>query len=173
MHKGRSGITVLNAALQEALNPAREGGLTDFAGDTFREGDKVICTRNNYEKNIFNGDMGIAGSSDGENLNVDFGRETVTLSRMELADLAPAYAISIHKSQGSEFADVVIPVMPEHLVLLRRNLLYTAVTRARRSVLIVGSTDAWRGALSSKRSDERCTTLGMRLSRDVADPCSD
>jgi exodeoxyribonuclease V alpha subunit len=173
MHKGRSGISALNAALQEELNPVCGGGLADFAGETFREGDKVICTRNNYEKNIFNGDMGIAGSSDGENLSVDFGRESVTLSRMELADLAHAYAISIHKSQGSEFADVVIPVMPEHLVLLRRNLLYTAVTRARRSVLIVGTTDAWRGALSRKRSDERCTTLGMRLARGASDPRSD
>ncbi|HNX04304.1 MAG TPA: ATP-dependent RecD-like DNA helicase [Opitutales bacterium] len=165
MHKGRTGIQVLNRIMQAELNPPRSESLSDFAGDTYRIDDKVICTRNNYERNVFNGDMGIVFSCDaGEGgIVVDFGGERVPFTRMELADLMHAYAISIHKSQGSEFADVVIPIMPEHLILLGRNLLYTAVTRARRRVLVVGSPDAWRMALSSRRALGRCTTLCGRI----------
>ena len=167
MHKGRTGIQVLNDVLQDELNPAGPPSLSDFAGDAYREGDKVLCTRNNYEKNVFNGDMGLVEACDASEggILVDFGGEKVPFARMELADLTHAYAISIHKSQGSEFADIVIPVMSEHLVLLRRNLLYTAVTRARRHVLIVGSPDAWKMALSAKRAGGRCTTLRQRLAK--------
>jgi exodeoxyribonuclease V alpha subunit len=165
MHKGRTGIQALNGALQEALNANAGASLEDFSGLSYREGDKVICTRNNYDKNVFNGDMGIVSAvntAEGS-ISVAFEDQTVTFARMELVDLMPAYAISIHKSQGSEFDDVVIPIMPEHLVLLRRNLLYTAITRAKRHVVIAGSLDAWRMALSNRLLVERNTTLSLRI----------
>jgi exodeoxyribonuclease V alpha subunit len=165
MHKGRTGIMALNAALQNALNADAEKTLDYLSGQSFRVGDKVICTRNNYDKSVFNGDMGIVSDiNKGEgSIVVSFADETVSFARMELVDLSQAYAISIHKSQGSEFDYVVIPIMPEHLILLRRNLLYTAVTRAKKGVVIIGSPDAWRMALSQKRAGDRYSTLCARV----------
>jgi exodeoxyribonuclease V alpha subunit len=165
MHKGRTGIQALNASLQEALNPETEQRVEYMSSIAFRVGDKVICTRNNYDKSVFNGDMGIvSGINKGEgSVTISFADGEVSFARMELADLSQAYAISIHKSQGSEFDYVAIPIMPEHLVLLRRNLLYTAVTRARRGVVIIGSPDAWKMALSRKRSGDRYSTLRGRI----------
>jgi exodeoxyribonuclease V alpha subunit len=151
--------------LQAALNPGAASQVEDASGQPFRAGDKVICMRNNYDKGVFNGDMGIVSEiNEAEcSIKVAFADDDVSFARMELADLSPAYAISIHKSQGSEFGRVVIPILPEHLVLLRRNLLYTAVTRARLGVVIAGSPDAWRMALSAKRTGERQTTLRQRI----------
>jgi exodeoxyribonuclease V alpha subunit len=165
MHKGRSGIQTLNAALQKVLNNKGGEGIEDMSGLSYRIGDKVICTRNNYDKSVFNGDMGLViDVNSGEGIiTASFGDHNAFFSRMELVDLLPAYAISIHKSQGSEFDFVVIPVMPEHLILLRRNLLYTAITRAKKHVVIIGSPDAWRMALSSNRAFKRITSLRDRL----------
>jgi len=98
-------------------------------------------------------------------ITVSFPDSSVVFSRMGLVDLAPAYAVSIHKSQGSEFENVAIVLMPEHLVLLRRNLLYTAITRARKCVVIVGRRDAGATALAESRAVERCTTLHERMRR--------
>ncbi|MFA5257196.1 MAG: ATP-dependent RecD-like DNA helicase [Opitutales bacterium] len=165
MHKGRAGILAFNLALQKALNGESRLCLEDASGQAFRAGDKVICTRNNYDKSVFNGDMGVISHVDPKEntLVVSFAEGDISFSRMEMVDLMPAYAISIHKSQGSEFDHVIIPLMPEHLVLLRRNLLYTALTRARLTAVIVGSTAAWRMALAKARSGDRCTTLCRRL----------
>ena len=165
MHKGRSGIQSLNSALQFALNGDSQSALEDGAGQLYRVGDKVICTRNNYDKSVFNGDMGIVtkvDSSEGA-LSVRFDDEELVFSRMEIVDLVPAYAISIHKSQGSEFAHVAIALMPEHMVLLRRNLLYTAITRARVNVVILGKSVAWKMAMAESRAVERFSTLCQRL----------
>jgi exodeoxyribonuclease V alpha subunit len=165
MHKGRSGIAIINGEVRKALVDDKGERLSDFSGQIYGVGDKVICTRNNYDKFVFNGDMGIVSEvNQGEcAITVSFPDSSVVFSRMELVDLAPAYAVSIHKSQGSEFENVAIVLMPEHLVLLRRNLLYTAITRARKCVVIVGRRDAWAKALSESRAVERCTTLHERM----------
>jgi exodeoxyribonuclease V alpha subunit len=165
MHKGKTGIQATNVALQEALNADAADRLDYVSGIAFRTGDKIICTRNNYDKSVFNGDMGLVtdiNNSEGS-IKVAFADGTVPFARMELVDLSEAYAISIHKSQGSEFDYVAIPIMPEHLVLLRRNLLYTAVTRAKKGVVIIGSPDAWGMALSQKRAGTRYSTLCQRI----------
>ena len=165
MHKGRSGIQALNVILQKILNENTGEGMDDMSGISYRLGDKVICTRNNYEKLVFNGDMGIVcgiNRSEGT-IKITFGDHDAVFSRMELVDLLPAYSISIHKSQGSEFAHVILPIMPEHLVLLRRNLLYTAITRAKKHVVAIGSPETWRMALSKTRAIKRISSLEERL----------
>jgi len=134
MHRGITGIRQINTTLQKRLNPDAKGVV--FGDTVYSVGDRVIQMRNNYDKNIFNGDMGVvtAVQADAGSIAVDFdGRET-DLERMELIDLELAYAISIHKSQGSEFPVVVFPILKQHYILLQRNLLYTAITRGRRKV---------------------------------------
>jgi exodeoxyribonuclease V alpha subunit len=163
MHRGITGIRQINTTLQKRLNPGAKG--VSF-GDTFYSvGDRVIQTRNNYDKNIFNGDMGriTAVRPDAGSLAVDFEGREVDLERMELIDLELAYAISIHKSQGSEFPIVVIPVLKQHYVLLQRNLLYTAITRGRRKVFVVGDPVAWAMAVNNTEQKQRYTALPERL----------
>ncbi len=165
MHRGRAGIQAFNTLLQKQLNDDADGGFADSSGVLFRRGDKVICTRNNYDKSVFNGDMGIVTQTDAAEglIKVRFADEEISFSRMELVDIQPAYAISIHKSQGSEFSQVAIALMPEHMVLLRRNLLYTALTRARKGAVVLGSPSAWRMALAQARAGERYSTMRWRL----------
>lgn len=159
MHRGITGIRQINTTLQKRLNPGAKG--VSF-GDTFYSvGDRVIQTRNNYDKNIYNGDMGriTAVRQDAGSLAVDFEGREVDLERMELIDLELAYAISIHKSQGSEFPIVIIPVLKQHYVLLQRNLLYTAITRGRRKVFVVGDPVAWAMAVNNTEQKQRYTAL--------------
>jgi exodeoxyribonuclease V alpha subunit len=158
LHRGSAGIDALNERLQRALS----GDGKQIPWCHFRLGDKVIQLRNNYEKNIFNGDLGIIYDFDGnaETLSVKFNGESVALSRMEVGDIALAYAISIHKSQGSEFPIVLIPLLTQHYVMLQRNLLYTAVTRGRNKVFIVGDPKAYHLATGNKKSVKRITGLG-------------
>jgi len=163
MHKGEVGTQALNRAVQEAVNP---GGREVVRGQTrFREGDRVIQLRNNYEKDVFNGDLGFIEEADpeGGELLVDFDGRMVQYEAAELDELALAYAISVHKSQGSEYPAVVIPLLTQHYVLLQRNLLYTALTRARKLVVLVGSRRAVGLALRNNRSERRFTHLRYRL----------
>jgi exodeoxyribonuclease V alpha subunit len=173
MHKGAAGSTALNDALQAALNP---GGTPLVNPDrksgpsarTLRIGDKVMQKRNNYDKGVFNGDVGkITGgagaSKDDGSIVVSFDGEEILYDPDELDQLSLAYALSVHKSQGSEYPAVVLALLGEHAGMLQRNLLYTAVTRARRLLVIVGSRAALQTAIRRTDSRSRCTGLVERL----------
>ncbi|MDD4951199.1 MAG: ATP-dependent RecD-like DNA helicase [Desulfovibrionaceae bacterium] len=164
MHKGLVGTQALNGLLQERLNPG-PGPQLRRGDNVFRPGDRVLQLRNNYDKEVFNGDLGWVLDLDvRENaLSVEFDGQVAVYESAELDDLAPAYAISVHKSQGSEYPAVVVPVVTQHYLLLQRNLLYTALTRARRLAVFVGSEKAFRMGLANTRAGARRTHLRFRL----------
>jgi exodeoxyribonuclease V alpha subunit len=139
MQRGHLGVQNLNRCLQDALNPG-EPGIERF-GWRYRRHDKVIQSVNNYDKDVFNGDIGVIVELNEESQEalVRFDERQVCYDFGELDELSPAYAISVHKSQGSEYPAVVIPLHVQHYMLLQRNLLYTAVTRGKRLAVIVGS----------------------------------
>jgi exodeoxyribonuclease V alpha subunit len=163
MHKGVAGVANLNLQLQGALN-GRARGIRTVGGE-FRPGDKVIQLRNNYDKNLFNGDIGRVSSADAEGggIEADFDGERHAFTRGETGDLALAYAISIHKSQGSEYPVVVVPLLKAHFMMLQRNLLYTAITRGRRKAFIVGEPAAYAMAVRNGESKLRVTHLREKL----------
>jgi exodeoxyribonuclease V alpha subunit len=139
MYKGKCGVDSLNLELQARLNPRSEG--LKVGNREFRVRDKVMQIRNNYEKEIFNGDIGLIVHIDKTNyrLLVDFDGRAVGFEKDELNDIVPAYAVSVHKSQGSEYQAVVMPLLTQHYIMLQRNLFYTALTRAKKLSVIVGS----------------------------------
>ncbi len=163
MHKGPAGAQNLNVLLQEALNPT--GRKMHRAGRAFRLNDKVMQIRNNYDKDIYNGDIGsiVSLNLDDGSLDISIDGRIVNLEQSELEELVPAYAISIHKSQGSEYPVVVVPMLTQHYVLLQRNLLYTAVTRGKKLVVLVGSSRAIGIAVSNNTTQKRYTFLEHRL----------
>lgn len=163
MHKGVAGVGNFNVQLQGALNP-HQRGLRTLTGE-YRVGDKVIQLRNNYDKNLFNGDIGTVAAIDSEagTLDAEFDGERHTFERAEFGDLALAYAISIHKSQGSEYPVVVIPLLKAHFMMLQRNLIYTAVTRGRKKVFIVGEPAAYAMAVRNSEAKQRLTHLKEKL----------
>lgn len=164
MNRGGLGARSLNAELQKLLNAKAEPRVTRF-GTTFAPGDKVIQMVNNYEKDVFNGDIGWIAKIDLEEaaLLVNFDGRKVSYEFAELDELALAYATSIHKSQGSEYPAVVIPLAMQHFTLLERNLIYTAVTRGKKLVTIIGQAKALAIAVKNKKSEKRLTNLAMRL----------
>jgi exodeoxyribonuclease V alpha subunit len=168
MHKGVAGVANLNLELQAAFSQGGRG-LRTAAGE-FRTGDKVIQLRNNYDRNLFNGDIGVvrAVSADSSQLTADFDGDSQTFTRAELGDMALAYAISIHKSQGSEYPVVVVPLLKAHFMMLQRNLLYTAVTRGRRKVYLVGEAAAYAMAVRNRESKLRVTHLREKLAVPVS-----
>jgi exodeoxyribonuclease V alpha subunit len=170
MHKGVAGVANLNQQLQAALNPHRHG-LRTAAGE-FRPGDKLIQLRNNYDKGLFNGDIGSVLTVDPEKgaLTADFDGERHVFERGDFGDVAPAYCISIHKSQGSEYPVVVIPLLKAHFVMLQRNLLYTALTRGRKKVFLVGEPAAYMMAVRNSESKQRCTHLREKLAALTVSP---
>ncbi len=165
MHKGLVGTIQLNQVLQEALNPRSSSG----AGMQFRLADKVMHLKNNYAKEVFNGDIGVISEIDTspdwskKRLSVNFDERLVEYENEEIADLTLAYAISVHKSQGSEYPAVVIPLMPQHHPLLQRNLLYTAITRGKKLVIIVGTRQAMETAVRNDKPRNRLSLLDVRL----------
>ena len=163
MRRGLLGAANLNAELQALLNPHGVG--VTRAGRLLRIGDRVMQVRNNYDLEAFNGDVGHVLSIDFENdrAAVDFDGRQVSYDFLELDELTLAYACSIHKSQGSEYPCVVIPLHTQHFKLLQRNLLYTALTRGRRLVIIVGSAKALEIAVGTETSTRRSTLLARRL----------
>ena len=166
MHRGVVGVGALNEALQAAINPASAQRPERRIGNrAYRVGDRVMQIRNNYDKEVYNGDMGIIQAMDMElqKVTVTVDGRPVVYDFLELDELVHAYAISIHKSQGSEFPAVVIPVLTSHYMLLQRNLLYTAVTRARRLVVLVGQPKAIAMAVRNNKVSERFTGLSERL----------
>ncbi|HEV7404558.1 MAG TPA: ATP-dependent RecD-like DNA helicase [Chthoniobacteraceae bacterium] len=166
MNRGSLGARELNAALQLALNPPRPGDATvEKFGVAFRPRDKVIQTVNNYDKEVFNGDIGQVRAIDPveRELVVRYDRREVTYDFNELDEIALAYAITIHKSQGSEFPVVVLPLAMQHYLLLQRNLLYTAVTRGKAFVVIVGQAKALEAAVRNATTKRRFGGLLSRL----------
>jgi exodeoxyribonuclease V alpha subunit len=169
MHKGPAGTIFLNEMLQAELNPLPAGAAPDEKG--LRAGDKVLQLKNDYDKEVFNGDLGevIEVKTDPWQLVVNFegdeGPRHLTYDRGEANQLGLAYATSIHKSQGSEYAAVVIPFLTSHFVMLSRNLLYTAVTRAKKLCVLIADPRAIGIALGETRREARTTGLIERLKR--------
>lgn len=163
MHRGAAGTIALNQALQAALNPS--GTSLEYRGTTFRVGDKVMQLKNDYEREVYNGDVGEISSMDAEarELTVRFEQREVSYEEPDLDALTLAYATSIHKSQGSEYPVVVIPLLTAHFVMLSRNLVYTAVTRAQKLCILVADPRALKLALDEVRREERKTRLAARL----------
>lgn len=164
MNKGTLGVKTLNLVLQECLNKNKEITITSM-GISFRVGDKVIQTVNNYDKNVFNGDIGFIQSI---NLNdnliiIKYDERLLEYDRTELDEINLAYAISIHKSQGSEYPVVVIPISTQHYTLLERNLLYTGVTRGKRMVILIGQKKALFLAVKKMQVEKRITSLDIKI----------
>jgi exodeoxyribonuclease V alpha subunit len=170
MHKGAAGVANLNLQLQAALN-GRAHGLRTATGE-FRPGDKVIQLRNNYDKNLFNGDIGTvrAVDPDAGTLKADFDGDLHEFSRGDFGDLALAYCISIHKSQGSEYPVVIVALLKAHFIMLQRNLLYTGITRGRKKVFIVGEPAAYAMAVRNSEAKVRCTHLQQKVLRLAVGP---
>ena len=163
MHRFLCGVENLNLMLQERLNPKKNQDELKYSSQTFRVGDKVMHIRNNYQKNVFNGDIGFIQDINNEKLTVDYFDHIVTYEKNELNELTLAYASSVHKSQGSEYKVVIIPLSTSHYIMLQRNLLYTAITRAKQKVIIIGSKKALMTAVQSNRTQKRYTLLAERL----------
>jgi len=164
MNRGGLGSRGLNIDLQKQLNGDATPKITRF-GSTFAPGDKVIQMVNNDDKNVFNGDIGFIAQIDLEegSINIQFDGRMVDYSMSELDEISLAYAISIHKSQGSEFPMVVMPVTTQHYTLLARNLLYTGVTRGKRLVVLVVQKRAVGIAVNNNKESKRLTKLSQRL----------
>ena len=163
MQRGTVGAGNLNIELQNALNPT--GPSLARGGYTFRQGDKVMQIRNNYDKNVFNGDIGYitAVDTNERTLTVTFDSRLVEYDITELDEIVLAYAVTIHKSQGSEFPVVVMPVTMKHFVMLQRNLIYTGITRAKKICVLVGTTKALAYAIKQNTVSKRNTKLKERL----------
>jgi exodeoxyribonuclease V alpha subunit len=164
MHRGDAGAANLNVALQARLNPPGAGkGELARGNRSFRTGDKVIQLKNDYDKDVFNGDIGRVTSVQGGGAIVDIDGRSIPYAAEELDQLAHAFALSVHKSQGSEYPAVVVPLVTQHFMLLQRNLLYTAITRGKRLVVLVGSRKALGIAVRNDETRLRWTWLAARL----------
>lgn len=165
MYNGLAGVTRLNELLQEALNPPGRKIERRIGGRTFRVGDKVMQTVNNYDKSVYNGDIGRVTALDPveQTLAVVFDGMPAVYSFLEADELIHAFAVSVHKSQGSEYPCVVMPVVVQHYMMLQRNLLYTAVTRARKLAILVGTRRAIQIAVRTNPTANRHTALDWRL----------
>jgi exodeoxyribonuclease V alpha subunit len=171
MHRGAAGVTSLNHRLQSQLNPSRDGKAEkDHGSRTFRRGDRVMQIRNDYDRQVFNGDMGMITAIELEDhlVLVDFEGHAVVYEFTQVDELVHAYAVSVHKSQGSEFPAVVVPVLTQHYMMLQRNLIYTAVTRARELVVLVGTRRAIAIAVNNNRIAHRNTRLTAWLTDTTA-----
>ncbi|MEW6404777.1 MAG: ATP-dependent RecD-like DNA helicase [Chloroflexota bacterium] len=166
IYRGPAGVTALNERLQEKLNPpANNKPERRLFGTVFRLGDKVMQTRNNYDKDVYNGDIGFVRSLDmiEQTLTVDFDGRIARYDWSEADELTLAYVVSVHKAQGSEFPVVIMPIVSQHYTMLQRNLLYTAITRARKLCVLAGSRRAIGMAVRNNRVANRFTALEWRL----------
>ena len=168
LHKTACGVLVLNEKLQHRLNPSTQPSMYRY-----KVKDRIMQTVNNYEKEVFNGEIGTVSSirkdENGEGvLVVKYDGRRVKYNQNELKQTTLAYAVSIHKSQGSEYPAVVIPILTSHYIMLARNLLYTAVTRAKKLVVLVGSKKAIWIALNNNRASRRYTLLAERLKETIS-----
>jgi exodeoxyribonuclease V alpha subunit len=168
IYRGPAGVTILNDRLQEKLNPpANNKPERRLFGTVFRLGDKVMQTQNNYDKDVYNGDIGFIQSMDiiEQTLKVNFDGRSVPFDWSEADQLALAYVVSVHKAQGSEFPAVVMPIVTQHYTMLQRNLLYTAITRARKLCVLAGSRRAIAMAVRNNKVAQRFTALEWRLAQ--------
>jgi exodeoxyribonuclease V alpha subunit len=163
MHKGTIGVTNLNIELQKRLNPG-QSGITRGAWN-FRSGDKVMQIVNNYDKDVFNGDIGWISKIDPKEreVTIDFDGRLVPYDYSDLDEVVLAYAVSVHKSQGSEYPAVILPVVTQHYMLLQRNLIYTGITRAKKLVIMIGTKKALAIAIRNNKPQRRYTLLSERL----------
>jgi exodeoxyribonuclease V alpha subunit len=163
MHRGPVGTINLNQLLQKVLNP--QPVLMEALGNSFKTGDKVMHLINNYQKEVYNGDIGIICRVDSQKseISVDYYGRTVLYAANELDQLTTAYAISVHKSQGSEYPAVIVPLVTQHYILLQRNLLYTAMTRGKKLVILIGTRKALQIALKNDKPHWRLSRLADRL----------
>jgi len=163
MHKGAVGTINLNQMLQNHLN--RQPVLVEAMGNSYKVDDKVMHLVNNYQKEVYNGDIGIVRSFDSQKaaLSVEFYGKNVWYDTNELDQISIAYAISVHKSQGSEYPAVIVPLVTQHYFLLQRNLLYTAMTRGKKLVILIGTPKALQIALQNDKPRLRLTALTGRL----------
>jgi len=163
MHKGTIGVTNLNVELQKRLNPGPPG-ITRGAWN-FRSGDKVMQIVNNYDKDVFNGDIGLISKIDPEQREavIEFDGRLVPYDYSDLDEVVLAYAVSVHKSQGSEYPAVILPVVTQHYMLLQRNLIYTGITRAKKLVILIGTKKALSIAVRNNKPQRRYTLLSERL----------
>jgi exodeoxyribonuclease V alpha subunit len=163
MHKGVCGSENLNRALQQKLNP--HGTILQRFGRTYRVGDKVMQIKNNYDKDVFNGDLGRIARLDwvDQQIFVEMNDREIPYEFDDVDELLPAYAMSVHKSQGNEYPCVVVPLLTQHYVLLQRNLLYTAITRGKQLVVLVGDKKALAIAVRNNRTAARYSLLRERL----------
>ncbi len=166
MYQGAAGIDHINSRLQKLLNPpARDKKEIHLFSRIYREQDKVLQLKNRPDDNVYNGDVGVIISITSDEVAVDFDGSLVTYERGEMSELALAYAISIHKAQGSEFKIVIMPVVPEFHVMLKKNLIYTGMTRARQTLFLIGDPDAFlKGIATTEKS--RATTLETWLNEE-------
>ena len=165
MNRGRLGTRTLNVDLQAALNGDESKPAVARFGWSFRVDDKVMQTANDYDKDVFNGDIGFVRGVDleAQEIVIDFDGRPVTYDFGELDEVLPAYATTIHKAQGSEYPAVVIPLSTQHYLMLRRNLLYTGITRARKLVVLVGQRRALAIAVKDSRTERRWSKLNQWL----------
>jgi len=163
MHKGIIGTANLNIELQKRLNSGKDG--MSHGSTTYYVHDKVMQIRNNYDKNVFNGDIGRVSHVNRETreLTIDFDGKRILYDFNELDETVLAYAVSVHKSQGSEYSAVIVPVLTQHYMLLQRNLIYTAITRGRRLVILVGTPKALAIAIKNNSPQKRYARLKKRL----------
>ena len=164
MNRGACGARALNSQLQAVLNPPGELRVERF-GSTYGTGDKVMQIENDYQKEVYNGDIGLVAAIDPDvqELTIDFDGRRVTYGFDELDQVVLSYATTIHKSQGSEYLAVVIPVLTQHYLMLRRNLIYTGVTRGKKLVVLVGQKKALGIAVKGKQTDLRWSKLAEWL----------
>ena len=168
MYRGEAGVENLNRELRQKLNP--DGAELGMGGKALRVGDKVIQQTNDYDREVFNGDIGVVAAADPAAgiAQVDFDGRRVAYKADDLDQLQLAYAVSVHKAQGSEYPAVVIPVHTQHFMMLQRNLIYTAITRGRKLVILVGSKNALTIAIDNARTATRYTRLADRLRKALA-----
>jgi exodeoxyribonuclease V alpha subunit len=162
MNRASAGTQVLNNLCQKLLNASETTGIL-VKGVTVKKNDRVMQITNNYEKNVFNGDIGQIIKISHEMIDINFSDRVVQYENYELDQIVLAYATTVHKSQGSEFDAVIMPIFTQHFTLLQRNLIYTAITRAKKLCIIIGQTKAIAMAINNNKNVKRLTFLKKML----------